>query len=948
MLINLFSLWMVILKRLWHNLGISLSAILGILSVLAIAVCVPVFSHSVSGQILKEQLLEKSTTTNRRLFSLHLYFIDNKSPSVLDIDKAGQVTEFIRSSMTESVGLPVEQIVLVAESGLQSVVALSERGYERPETALARWRFLSLAILPQYADMVEGEWPQPDASGSGPIRVALPVRLADEMDLEVGDRFQLPDTQIEVAGFWRARNVLDPIWFNNPEIDYAAMAWVPEETYRRRVAPLLEQAQFYTSWYVVIAEGGIRYTHAVQYLKGLARLDRDIRKYLPGIEIDYSPIDALQAYQGRSETLTTQFMAVGAPMVLLALMFIALTARIAVQQYENEIATMRGRGASRSEVMGMNLVESLILVAMAVLPSLVLGWLGANLMRRTVSFLKFTQREPFPFSLEGINLYLLLGAIGLILLARFLPAIGLSRITIIRLKQEQSRATARPIWERFYLDFLLLVPGLYALFVMQGWAKPAQFLANIESSGSQWRDPLLFVAPAVFAIACCMILLRIIPLLLRGLAALTARLPGVWAYLSLEQVARRPEEHASALLLIMISLSLSIFSASSAKTLDQWLFDSEYYKAGADLNVQEFSVEGGGMAYGGSGGGVPASSSGSLRESSISIEEHEKVPMIQAATRVGKYAATYSVGAGEIACLVMGIDRLEFPEVGYFRDDFADQSLGALMNALAIEPFGVLMPAEVAEESGVDVGDTINVSIDVNGVGYEREMVMVGTYRYFPTIYPADKPTLVTTFDSIFDNEEAIEGVNVWINLRSTARLPIVLYQLRTLAGGVVNEIGNAVEAIQKGRDQPERMGLFGILNVGFLMTGLMPGIGFVLYSYASLRKRFIQLGILQAIGLSVAQLVGYLVSEQFILMGLAIGSGAGVGLLTSQLFVPFLQIGAAPGTPVPPFKVLIGWAEAGWLSLAFGVVLLLTIAGTVVYLVRLKVFQAVKLGETL
>jgi putative ABC transport system permease protein len=93
---------------------------------------------------------------------------------------------------------------------------------------------------------------------------------------------------------------------------------------------------------------------------------------------------------------------------------------------------------------------------------------------------------------------------------------------------------------------------------------------------------------------------------------------------------------------------------------------------------------------------------------------------------------------------------------------------------------------------------------------------------------------------------------------------------------------------------------------------------------------------------------VAYLASEQFILMSLALASGAAVGLLTSILFVPYLQVGVTPGIPIPPFKVLIGWSEAGWLSLAFGAVLMVTIIGTIIYLVRLKVFQAVKLGETI
>jgi putative ABC transport system permease protein len=164
----------------------------------------------------------------------------------------------------------------------------------------------------------------------------------------------------------------------------------------------------------------------------------------------------------------------------------------------------------------------------------------------------------------------------------------------------------------------------------------------------------------------------------------------------------------------------------------------------------------------------------------------------------------------------------------------------------------------------------------------------------------------------------------------------------------IVQIRGNAPAAIERGQAQAERVGLFGVLNIGFLTAGLMPGIGFVLYSYASLRQRFIQLGILQAIGLRVSQLVGYLVSEQLLLMSIAILGGAAVGLWTSNLFIPFLQTGVSPEAQVPPFKVLIGWTEAGWLSLGFGVVLFLTMIGTIIYLVRLKVFQAVKLGETL
>src|SRR6185369_8672625 len=156
----------------------------------------------------------------------------------------------------------------------------------------------------------------------------------------------------------------------------------------------------------------------------------------------------------------------------------------------------------------------------------------------------------------------------------------------------------------------------------------------------------------------------------------------------------------------------------------------------------------------------------------------------------------------------------------------------------------------------------------------------------------------------------------------------------------------NAFQNIQNLMGQAEWLGLFGLLSVGFLLTGLMAGIGFVLDTFASLRQHFIQLGILMAVGLPKAQVVSYLVLERLFLMGIAIAGGTGVVYILCVLFIPLLQISIAGAAPVPPFTVLIGWTESIWLIVAFGVVLLFAVIGTIGYLVRIKIFQAVKLGE--
>lgn len=957
-LINLLSLSKVVFKRLRHNLGIAFSALIGIVAVLSIIVCVPVFSHAVSSEVLLQQLNDKVASTHRYLFSIHVYFLDSRSASVLNIDKTNQVTDIIRKDISSYLGVKPAEIITEIQSGALNMASSAGGGYNDPGIAWKTFRFLSNEKLPQITELIDGEWPAPDTSNSGPIKVAVSETMADEAFMNLGDQYTIgTDTVIEIAGIWRPINPFDPAWFDSPDVGYADKLWIPIDTYKARVGNAFRQPIFFVSWYVNINETTLNLQRAPQYANGITRLGQELGRLLPGTTIDYSPLDSLKAYQKRADALTTLFYAVGAPMVVLALLFIGLTARIAVQQYEQETATMRGRGTSWVQIAFLNLLESIILVILSLPLALLGGWLAASMIGQTVSFLKFTARPWIPFSFVGLNILWLGIAIALIVGARFFPIMGISRTTIVRMKQEQTRGGKKPFWERFYLDFLLLIPGIYSFLIMRGIAKPAKFLAKLEiASNETYRDPLLFIAPALFAMAVCMILLRIVPLVMRLLSAIIERLPGVWAYLSLQQITRRPQDHASALLLIMISLSLSIFSASTAKTLDKWLYDSVYYKVGSDWAIHEYIMEGGGMqaTYGPPSGGSSPSTLSDLdafSPSFVSLEDHLRLPSVTAGTRIGKYAGIFSFGAGEVNATIMGIDRLDFPKVAFYRDDFASKSLGELMNALGAEPLGVLIPNDLAKEEKLTIGDQLDISVNILDKSYDRNMVVVGTYDYFPTIYPYDPPTLIVNLDALFENPDEVVGYDLWFKLRPNADMNVLDNQIRSMIGqsvAVIKVRGDAPETIKEDQAKPERVGLFGILNVGFIATGLMPGIGFVLYSYASLRRRFIQLGILQAIGLSIKQLIGYLVTEQFLLMGIAISSGAAIGLVTCYIFVPFLQVGAAPGVQIPPFKVLIGWAEAGWLSLGFGAVLFLTTLGTIAYLARLKVFQAVKMGETL
>ena len=106
------------------------------------------------------------------------------------------------------------------------------------------------------------------------------------------------------------------------------------------------------------------------------------------------------------------------------------------------------------------------------------------------------------------------------------------------------------------------------------------------------------------------------------------------------------------------------------------------------------------------------------------------------------------------------------------------------------------------------------------------------------------------------------------------------------------------------------------------------------------------QFGVLRAMGLSRKQLSGMLLLEQGFTAGLSIVLGVVIGKLASYLFLPFLQTAENVKKQVPPFRIVFESRDTYQL---YAVVLVMMFAGAAMlflHIRRLRVHQAVKLGE--
>ena len=161
-----------------------------------------------------------------------------------------------------------------------------------------------------------------------------------------------------------------------------------------------------------------------------------------------------------------------------------------------------------------------------------------------------------------------------------------------------------------------------------------------------------------------------------------------------------------------------------------------------------------------------------------------------------------------------------------------------------------------------------------------------------------------------------------------------------------IAELTDASQEIIKTKNDPMLQGTNGALTLGFIVTMSVSTIGFLIYWILSIRQRELQFGIFRAMGLSVKKIIGLLAWEQLLISGTAILIGVTVGGLTSQLFVPLLQMVYSAAEQVPPFKV----AASGQDYIKIYTVVAIMLSGAIgflgMFISKIKIHQAIKLGE--
>lgn len=950
-----FAAFAIALRRLWHQKGLVACMLLGLIAAVALTVSIPIYADAISYRILNENLSIKEGWVPP--FSFLFRYVGSWG-DFIEWEDCAQIDEFITHQAAFALGLPQEMLVRHYKTDKMRLFPASEAKYADMRKPLAYVSVGFISDLEAHITLLDGQFPRPVFNNTDPIEVMVTFSLVEQLGIQVGEEyivyFDEPQAEgatvqrtfqhlVRIAGIWQANDPHDPYWFYHQSA-FDSVLLIPEASYTQMAREMKGEVSL-ALWSLICDGSAIRTQNAGPLIARIGSTQHKAHALLTGIELARSPAETLSAHVRIDRLLNVVLYVFSLPILGLVLYFITLISGMIVQRQRNEIAMLRSRGMTTWQVIGMYLLEGVIVSVLSMAAGTLLGERFAQVMGLTRSFLVLENRPFLPTVLSWSTLRFGVLALVASILASIGPAVKAAKETIVTYKQDQSRMLKAPFWQRAFLDVILLVPALYGYYLLEQRGT-ISFTGGEGQTSSPFSNPLLFLPPMLLIFALALLSIRIFPLIMHLLSWLVNLWKGAVPVLVFRHLSRTAKQYIGPLLLLILTLSLAIFTASMARTLDDHIVAKAYYDIGADYRLVETGETPAEMEM-----AAQSAQSGTGEEPGyegpqwlfLPVGEHLNIPGVQAASRVWDKEATARLRGNNVDVRMVGIDRIDFSKTAFFRHDFAPASLGALMNALAVRDDGILVSRDVLDY-GLEVGSKIDVIVPL-GEATQIDFTIVGVVDLFPRLYPEEGPFLVGNLDHIFNVAGGLYPYDVWLKTSSFVDTWTLGKEAREL-GLIVGHIQNARQNVDRMQLEPNRQGVFGLLSVGFIVSASVTVLGFLLYAYISFRQRYIEWGVLRAVGLSTGQMALSLVAEQLTLILTGAGIGTGIGVFVSRLLIPFLQVEGGEHALTPPFIVQVAWTEITYIYTIFGAMFLAAVIALFFALRRMRIFEAIKLGD--
>ncbi|HST90065.1 MAG TPA: ABC transporter permease [Ktedonobacterales bacterium] len=843
-----------------------------------------------------------------------------------------------------------------------------------------RFEGFDLAAAASHMRFVAGAAPSASPATGAVPEGAITKQMADQVGVKVGDTLSVTQfgdhsirLSVRVAGIWAPTDVNDPYWNGlrfdvspNPPFIYPVL--VTYDTF-------FAQLNRFNS--VAMTQRWIYYTRpdalTVDNIAAVADNVGNLRSHLSGtllalpgiaqVRLQTNLDTTIQDIQRQQALLALPLYVIVAQVVGLALLFVSAMAGLLIEGQSMEIATLKSRGASGTQLLGAYTTQGMLLAVIALVAGPFLAaalalallrlFIPTDVLRGTGVGPAYLAHVASPASVAVPAVIGALLGVGAVAFSAFQSA----RMDVLAARREQGRATHVPLWRRYYLDIalaVLCVAGYLDLNQFGGTATRQQ-LTNNAGGAPSGASPLLLVTPALLLLAGALLVLRVFPLGAGLGARVAARANGATPLLALAQVERNPGRYGRLTLLLVLAVGLGLFALTFDASLLRDAHDRATYTVGTDVRVDELLGQG----------------EGSDAKLAARIAALPGVRAVSPAYRV-QAGTTPDLGGEQLDLL--GIDPATFDIAAgqvSWRDDYASVPLAGLLGGMrahvhgdsagtAAAPVWALVSDTFAARYHVRPGDTFTLLPPE--VPFQNVTFTVGAVVHeFPTLYPTREVGGFVVVDmsdyfsavkaNLVSSDTSELGANeFWVRASPDPSQRAALIQTLQQPEFGASRIANLADEEEANASNPISAGMRGLLLVGAITAALLAVLGSIIQSLLAARQRARQFAVLRTFGMSGRQLTGLLLGEQIVVyfFGLLGGTILGVILVTATL--PFLQFSDssidATRLGVPPYILAFNAPNAALFYAALLLAFAVALAIAARYATRLGLGSTLRLGE--
>ncbi|WP_432777180.1 ABC transporter permease [Brevibacillus gelatini] len=954
-----------IMRKLLNNRWLAISLLLGLVVAVGLVSSIPAFTAGVLQRLLTKELEAYQQTVKHFPGGL-LVSINRNELHERDDELFDRVSAYLDEQVVDSLRVPLYDRVTV----LRTIPFTAVRHGQASPAQAEETPLYALSGLAQHIELVDGRLPG-KAPVDGVYEALVTEKALKDRKMVLGSVYELSPNSggqaearkilVKPVGVFSEKEGNDPYWFAAVS-EYSKGFVLDDELFRQTF--LQENNLVSTArMYVAFRYQSFRVNDKEKLLSVVPAIEGYLQKQglkKSEFSVNFPVSSIVNKYEVQSQQFKTILWSLYIPIFVMLGLYLVMVAGLIVERQRTEIAVLGSRGAGRIQVIAIYLVELAMLGAIALLIGPFAGVGLSQLLGVSNGFLQFVNRTSLDVSLDG-EVFAYAGWTVLSCIALILGAVVLAtRQNIVTHKQAAARMTGTSVWHRLFFDVWLLLISWYGWYSYQNSSTSGG--NNSGEPGVFSVDFLLFFVPVLFALGFGLFCLRLYPLLIRMVQWLGRRIWPLSLHTALVQVGRASRQYQFLMLFVTITVAVGMFSASTARTINQNAEERIRYGNGADVRFQadwnsdEVKVL---LHRGPRSGGEATDTAVDVSDAPpIQYEEPDFAPY----TRLPGVEHAAKVYMNELAeaqydedkvseVTLMGIDPKEFGQTVWWKPTLLPHHLNEYLNLLAKEPRAVVISRSLADQLGIAEGQTIEI-------GWKQsrkvEVIVYAIVDYWPGWSPVPEQVtygkrehsyLIVANLPFVQDKMRVEPYEVWLKMKPDASSE-ELYGALAASDVQLVSLDNARQKLIEVKNSAFYLGLNGSLTLGFLLSMLITFLGYILYWVLTLGSRKLQYGVFRAMGMPFGQLARILAWEQLLTFGWAFIMGMAAGKLANLLFLPALGLYLQAQQQVPPFAIVTNRGDEWVIHSFVGLTLLAGVGILCAMLSRMQIHQAVKLGE--